>query len=61
MKYDETFAPPAPVAEIVLRNVKTGERIGKIVALLDTGADVSLLPLSAIKKFKLSRQMKKLA
>lgn len=53
MKYDETFDPPAPVAEIALRNQITGERIEKIFALFDTGADVSLLPLSAIEKLQI--------
>lgn len=53
MKYDETFDPPAPIAEIALRNQITGERIENIFALLDTGADVSLLPLSAIEKLQI--------
>lgn len=44
-KYDASFDPPAPVGEIVLQNIATGEKIGKIQALLDTGADVSLLPI----------------
>lgn len=48
MKYDKTFDPPAPVAEIVLRNIQTGERTKNVVVLLDTGADVSLLPIEAI-------------
>jgi hypothetical protein len=52
-KYDETFDPPAPVAEISLRNVVTGERIGDVVMLLDTGADVTLLPLPAIEKLRI--------
>lgn len=40
MKYDESYDPPAPIAEIVLRNPQTGRRSEKIKALLDTGADI---------------------
>jgi predicted aspartyl protease len=53
MKYDDTFDPPAPLAEIAVRNRTTGERIENIFALLDTGADVSLLPLRAIEKLQI--------
>ncbi len=53
MKYNETFEPPAPIAEIALRNVITGERIENIVVLLDTGADISLLPLSVVEKLQI--------
>lgn len=53
MKYDETFDPPAPIAEIVLRNTQTGERSGKIKMLLDTGADISLLPLKTTEQIKI--------
>jgi predicted aspartyl protease len=53
MKYDETFDPPAPVAEIVLRNLRTGERSAKFKMLLDTGADISLLPLKSIEQMKI--------
>ncbi|MBC7798149.1 MAG: hypothetical protein H7Z37_14855 [Pyrinomonadaceae bacterium] len=50
MKYSESFDPPAPIAEIVLQNIETGERVETVSVLLDTGADVSLLPFSAIGK-----------
>lgn len=53
MKYDDSYDPPAPFAEIVLRNIQTGKRSEKLKVLLDTGADISLLPLSAIKKLKI--------
>jgi predicted aspartyl protease len=52
MKYDEAFDPPAPFAEIVLRNAQTGERSAKVRMLLDTGADISLLPLKTIEQMK---------
>lgn len=51
--YSQTFDPPAPIANITLRNVETGERTGDVSVLLDTGADISLLPLSAIRKLKI--------
>ncbi len=52
-KYDESFDPPAPVAVVVLRNIKTGERTESVYVQLDTGADVSLLPLRAIEKLQI--------
>lgn len=52
-KYDKSFEPPAPVAEIALRNIGTGERLGNIFVLLDTGADISLLPIRAIEKLQI--------
>jgi predicted aspartyl protease len=53
MKYDESFDPPAPIAEIVLRNAQTGAQSAKIKMLLDTGADISLLPLKIIEQTKI--------
>ena len=51
--YSQSFDPPAPIAELILRNIETGERAGDVSVLLDTGADISLLPLSAIEKLKI--------
>ena len=48
-KYDENFQPPAPVAEIQLRNTETGKRVKNVPMLLDTGADISLLPSHFVK------------
>ncbi len=53
MNYNESFDPPAPLAEIILRNIETGERVKTVSVLLDTGADVSLLPSSAIEKLQI--------
>lgn len=53
-KYDTSYEPPAPIAEIALRNSETGERIKNIFALLDTGADISLLPSLAVKSLKIN-------
>lgn len=52
-KYDESFEPPAPIAKIALRQIKTGERVKDISILLDTGADISLLPSSIVKSLKI--------
>jgi len=44
-KYDaDRFDPPAPVANVNLRNPESGASISDVPMLLDTGADVTLLP-----------------
>lgn len=43
------FDPPAPVAEVVLRNPKSGT-VSDALLLLDTGADVTLLPRAAVEQ-----------
>lgn len=50
MKYDEDYEPPAPVAQIQIRKIETGERVKNISMLLDTGADISLLPRQSVEK-----------
>ena len=52
-KYDASYDPPAPIAEIALRNFETGEKIKNIFALLDTGADISLLPSRVVKSLNI--------
>lgn len=49
-KYDESFEPPAPTAEIIIKNSENGRKISNIPMLLDTGADVSLLPLTKLQE-----------
>ena len=44
MKYNLNYDPPAPVAQIKLRNYKTLEIVTDVPMLLDTGADITLLP-----------------
>ena len=47
--YDASrFKPPAPVAQVALRNPATGTVVPDVVLLLDTGADITLLPRTAI-------------
>ena len=43
--YDESYSPPAPIAEAILRSPDTGELVSNISMLLDTGADLTLVPL----------------
>lgn len=46
--YDATRSdPPAPFAEVVLRNPATGVEVSPVAMLLDTGADVTLIPREA--------------
>jgi predicted aspartyl protease len=46
--YDsEAFDPPAPFAEVLLRNPETGAEISPVRMLIDTGADVTLVPHAA--------------
>ena len=47
--YDATDRePPAPIAEVVLRNPETGAEVSPVVMLIDTGADVTLIPRQAV-------------
>ena len=42
--------PPAPVAQVALRNVHSGEMVADVPLLLDTGADVTLLPRNIVDR-----------
>src|SRR3954452_16519308 len=44
---DRLFAPPAPVARVVVRHPDRGESVGDVPMLIDSGADATLLPRSA--------------
>ena len=47
--YDSNhFEPPAPVAQVTLKDAKTSAIQEEVPMLLDTGADVTLLPLHAV-------------
>jgi len=53
-RYDSVqFDPPAPIAEVTLRNPRSGESIAGARLLLDTGADVTLLPHSVVARLSL--------
>lgn len=42
------FDPPAPLAQIAVRNPDGGNTVPGIAMLLDSGADVTLIPRSAV-------------
>lgn len=44
------FDPPAPVAQVMLRNPNSGTTVSEVPLLLDTGADVTLLPRAAVER-----------
>jgi len=49
--YDAShFEPPAPVAQVTLRNLHSGATVSDVLLLLDTGADVTLLPRTAVEQ-----------
>ncbi len=43
-KFDLAYDPPAPVANITLKTIDSGERLRDVKMLLDTGSDITLLP-----------------
>jgi len=54
-QYDsQQFEPPAPVAEVTLRNRQTGKTCEGVLMLLDTGADVSLIPEWSVQQLELT-------
>jgi len=46
LKYD----PPAPIAEVLLRNIESGAIQSRIFLQIDTGADMTLLPKAAVQQ-----------
>jgi hypothetical protein len=50
---DDGFAPPAPVARVVLRHPESGLSIADVRMLIDSGADVTLLPSTAVASLEL--------
>jgi hypothetical protein len=54
-RYDNAqFEPPAPIAQVSLRNPDTRSTISDVPMLLDTGADVSLVPAATLESLKLA-------
>ena len=48
--YDGThYDPPAPIAQVTLRDMNSGALLPNVVLLVDTGADVTLLPRAAVE------------
>ena len=53
--YDAThFNPPAPLAQVTLRNPSTGVTVADVALLVDSGADVTLLPRRAVEGLGIS-------
>ena len=46
LRYD----PPAPVAQVALRNAADDATVSDVLLLLDTGADITLLPRGAVAR-----------
>jgi hypothetical protein len=46
---DHFFAPPAPVARVLVRHPEREQSVGDVPMLIDSGADATLLPRSAAK------------
>ena len=44
------FDPPAPTANVVLRDPRPGKTVADVLLLLDTGADLSLVPQVAVQQ-----------
>ena len=48
--YDTShFDPPAPLAQVTLRNPERNTELADVAMLLDSGADVTLVPRSAVQ------------
>lgn len=54
-KYDSVrFSPPAPLANVILRNPENGLEEKNVPMLLDTGSDVTLVPQIYAEKLTLA-------
>lgn len=48
--YDSAnYDPPAPVAQVILRDISSGTSQESVLLLIDTGADITLLPKAAVE------------
>jgi hypothetical protein len=50
---DRLFAPPAPIARVVVRHPEREESLGDVPMLIDSGADATLPPSSAARSLGL--------
>src|SRR5436309_3177639 len=48
------FDPPAPTAQVILRDPHGGAMVSDVLLLLDTGADTTLLPRTAVERLGVS-------
>jgi hypothetical protein len=48
-RYDANlFNPPAPVARVILRDLRNGNSVDDVLMLIDSGADITLIPQAYI-------------
>ena len=47
------FDPPAPLAQVILRNPQNAEQLASASMLLDSGADVTLIPTETANQINL--------
>lgn len=48
--YDQVrFSPPAPCADVMLKDISTGKTIQQVSLLIDSGADITVLPKKAVE------------
>lgn len=53
--YDSNlFNPPAPLANVTLRNPSDGQTVSAVPMLLDSGADVTLIPQASVDQLGLT-------
>lgn len=49
--YDASrYDPPAPIAQVTLRDMNNGALLPNVLLLLDTRADITLLPRSSVER-----------
>lgn len=55
LAYDTNlFDPPAPVAQVTLRNPQNAATLSDVLMLLDSGADVTLIPNSVLDSLNMA-------
>jgi hypothetical protein len=53
--YDSSgYDPPAPVAQVILRNISNPQSTSETSLLVDTGADITLLPRFAVEQLRVN-------
>ena len=50
----DLFDPPAPIAQVTLRNPKNDDIVSNVPMLLDSGADVTLIPSTFVNQLSVA-------
>ncbi len=59
--YDASrFSPPAPVANVEIRDPKSGKSVPNVLMLLDSGADITLVSAAAVNRLQISQEASEL-